>query len=148
MEAHMAATKPSLTHEALKAIIDQAVAEARAARDTQDKAKAKESNHSKIAAAFKRAGIRLSIYEAVIVDDLAVANFRMAETARNCLFRASQISEIGIFGDPNDLNQLATFLRCDVTVLEAYRAEAAARNLEGAGLLRWFTFELPKVALL
>jgi hypothetical protein len=63
------------------------------------------------------------------------------------LRRASQISEIGIFGDPNDLNQLATFLRCDVTVLEAYRAEAAARNLERAGLLRWFTFELPKVAL-
>ena len=91
--------------------------------------------------------LRVSIYEAVIVDDLAVANFRMAETARNCLFRASQISEMGIFGDPNDLNQLATFLRCDVTVLEAYRAEAAARNLEGAGLLRWFTFELPKVAL-
>ena len=91
--------------------------------------------------------LRLSICEAVIVDDLAVVNFRMAETARNCLFRASQISEMGIFGDPNDLNQLATFLRCDVTVLEAYRAEAAARNLEGAGLLRWFTFELPKVAL-
>ena len=91
--------------------------------------------------------LRLSIYEAVIVDDLAVVNFRMAETARNCLFRASQISEMGIFGDPNDLNQLATFLRCDVTVLEAYRAEAAARNLEGAGLLRWFTFELPKAAL-
>ena len=91
--------------------------------------------------------LRFSIYEAVIVDDLAVVNFRMAETARNCLFRASQISEMGIFGDPNDLNQLATFLRCDVTVLEAYRAEAAARNLEGAGLLRWFTFELPKVAL-
>ena len=91
--------------------------------------------------------LRLSICEAVIVDDLAVVNFRMAETARNCLFRASQISEMGIFGDPNDLDQLATFLRCDVTVLEAYRAEAAARNLEGAGLLRWFTFELPKVAL-
>ena len=91
--------------------------------------------------------LRLSIYEAVIVDDLAVVNFRMAETARNCLFRASQTSEMGIFGDPNDLDQLATFLRCDVTVLEAYRAEAAARNLEGAGLLRWFTFELPKVAL-
>ena len=91
--------------------------------------------------------LRLSICEAVIVDDLAVVNFRMAETARNCLFRASQISEMGIFGDPNDLNQLATFLRCDVTVLEAYRAEAAARNLEGAGLLRWFTFELPKAAL-
>jgi hypothetical protein len=82
----MAATKPSLTHEALKAIIDQAVAEARAARDTQDKAK--ESNHSKIAAAFKRAGIRLSICEAVIVDDLAVVNFRLAETARNCLSSA------------------------------------------------------------
>ena len=91
--------------------------------------------------------LRLSICEAVIVDDLAVVNFRMAETARNCLFRASQISEMGIFGDPNDLDQLATFLRCDVTVLEAYRAEAAARNLEGAGLLRWFTIELPKVAL-
>ena len=91
--------------------------------------------------------LRLSICEAVIVDDLAVVNFRMAETARNCLFRASQISEMGIFGDPNNLNQLATFPRCDVTVLEAYRAEAAARNLEGAGLLRWFTFELPKVAL-
>jgi len=91
--------------------------------------------------------LRLSICEAVIVDDLAVVNFRMAETARNCLFRASRISEMGIFGDPNDLDQLATFLRCDVTVLEAYRAEAAARNLEGAGLLRWFTFELPKVAL-
>ena len=91
--------------------------------------------------------LRLSICEAVIVDDLAVVNFRMAETARNCLFRASQISEMGSFGHPNDLNQLATFLRCDVTVLEAYRAEAAARNLEGAGLLRWFTFELPKVAL-
>jgi hypothetical protein len=56
MEAHMAATKPSLTHEALKAIIDQAVAEALAARDTQDKAK--ESNHSQTAAAFKRAGIK------------------------------------------------------------------------------------------
>jgi hypothetical protein len=91
--------------------------------------------------------LRFSIYEAVIVDDPAVVNFRMAETARNCIFRASQISEIGIFGDPNDLNQLATFLRCDVTVLEAYRAEAAARNLGGAGLLTWFTFELPKVAL-
>ena len=91
--------------------------------------------------------LRLSIYEAVIVDDLAVVNFRMAETARNCLFRASRISEMGIFGDPNDLDQLATFLRCDVTVLEAYRAEAAARNLRGAGLLRWYTFELPKVAL-
>jgi len=91
--------------------------------------------------------LRFSIYEAVIVDDLAVVNFRMTVTARSCLFRASQISEMGIFGDPNDLNQLATFLRCDVTVLEAYRAEAAARNLEGAGLLRWFTFELPKVAL-
>ena len=89
--------------------------------------------------------LRLSIYEAVIVDDLAVVNFRMAETARNC--RASQISEMGIFGDPNDLNQLAAFLRCDITVLEAYRAEAAERNLEGTGLLRWFTFELPKVAL-
>ena len=90
--------------------------------------------------------LRLSIYEAVIVDDLAVVNFRMAETARNCLFRASQISEMGIFGDPNDLNQrhLPT-LR--VTVLEAYRAEAAARNLEGPGLLRWFMFELPKAAL-
>jgi hypothetical protein len=91
--------------------------------------------------------LQFSIYEAVIVDDLAVVNFRMEDTARNCIFRASQISEIGIFGDPNDLNQLATFLRCDVTVLEAYRAEAAARNLERAGLLRWFTFELPKVAL-
>jgi len=91
--------------------------------------------------------LRFSIYEAFIVDDLAVVNFRMAETACNCIFRASQISEMGIFGDPNDLNQLATFLRCDVTVLEAYRAEAAARNLEGAGLLRWFTFELSKVAL-
>jgi len=91
--------------------------------------------------------LRLSICEAVIVDDLAVVNFRMAETARSCLFQASQISEMGIFGDPNNLNQLATFLRCDVTVLEAYRAEAAARNLEGPGLLRWFTFELPKAAL-
>ena len=91
--------------------------------------------------------LRLSIYEAVVVDDLAVVNLRMAETARSCLFRASQISKMGIFGDPNDLNRLAIFLRCDVTVLEAYRAEAAARNLEGAGLLRWFTFELPKVAL-
>jgi hypothetical protein len=91
--------------------------------------------------------LQFSIYEAVIVDDLAVVNFRMADTARNCIFRASQISEIGIFGDPNDLNQLATFLRCDVTVREAYRAEAAARNLERAGLLRWFTFELPKAAL-
>ena len=91
--------------------------------------------------------LRVSIYEAVIVDDLAVVNFRMAGTARNCLFRASQISEMGIFGDPNDLNQLATFLRCDVTVLEAYRAEAAARSLEGAGSLRWFTFGLSKVAL-
>ena len=87
--------------------------------------------------------LRLSICEAVIVDDLAVVNFRMAETARNCLFRASQISEMGIFGDPNDLNQLAS----NVTVLEAYRAEAAARNLEGPGLLRWFMFELPKAAL-
>ena len=29
--------------------------------------------------------LRLSICEAVIVDDLAVVNFRMAETARNCL---------------------------------------------------------------
>jgi hypothetical protein len=57
------------------------------------------------------------------------------------------LADFGIFGDPNALNQLATFLRCDVTVLEAYRAEAKERNLEGAGLLRWFTFELPKVAL-
>jgi hypothetical protein len=65
--------------------------------------------------------------------DLAVVSFRMAETARNCHLRASQISEMGIFGDP--LNQLATFLRCDVTVLEAYRAEAAARNLGGLDCL-------------
>ena len=91
--------------------------------------------------------LRLSMYEAVIVDDLAVVNFRMAETARDCLFRASQIVDLDIFGDPNTLNQLAIFLRRDVTVLEAYRAEAQERNLESAGLLRWFTFELPKVAL-
>src|SRR5262249_30734875 len=57
----------------------------------------------------------------------------MAETARDCLFRASQIADLGIFGDPNTLNQLAAFLRCDVTVLEAYPAEAKERNLEGAG---------------
>src|SRR5262245_60695276 len=91
--------------------------------------------------------LRLSICEAVIVDDLAVVNLRMAETDRNCFFRASQISEFGIFGYANDLAQPATLLPSDVTVLAAYRAEAAARNLEGAGLLRWFTFELPKVAL-
>ena len=46
-----------------------------------------------------------------------VFNFRMAETARDCLFRAFQIADLGIFGDPNALNQLATFLRGDVTVL-------------------------------
>jgi hypothetical protein len=54
----MATRNPTLTPEALKEIIDQAVKEALAAREIQENSKAKADTRSKIVSAFVRAGFK------------------------------------------------------------------------------------------
>jgi hypothetical protein len=54
----MATRNPTLTPEALKEIIDQAVKEALAAREIQENSKAKADTRSKIVSAFVKAGFK------------------------------------------------------------------------------------------
>ena len=54
----MATRDPTLTPEALKVIIDQAVKEALAAREIQENSKAKADTRSKIVSAFVKAGFK------------------------------------------------------------------------------------------
>jgi hypothetical protein len=66
---------------------------------------------------------------ASVADDVALVDHHMADTARDSIRRSVEIAKTSS-EEIDLLNQLAVFLRCDLLVMEAYKAEAAERGLD------------------